>query len=251
MIREVLERLAEGEISVEEAEREVRLDAVEELEGSLLDLGREGRTGVPEAILGEGKEPEVLAEAAISMAEERGRSLSTRVSEEGFEEVKWQLPEGMELEWHAEARALVLGREGEEAPTRGIVDVVTGGSSDRPVAEEARVTAEFMGCETRRSYDVGVAGIHRLMPGMKEIAEEGTDAVIVAAGREGALPSVVAGLVDAPVVGLPTSNGYGYGGEGEAALLGMLQSCSVLSVVNVDAGYTAGAFAAQVAGEKE
>jgi len=247
MLRDVLERLADGEIDVETALREVRVGELEDVERSVLDVGREHRTGVPEAILGEGKDVQGFREAIVSMAEARGRALGTRVSEEQFEAVRKDIPDGFELEWHQVARALVLQRE--EPVAKGTVAVVTGGTSDEPVAEEARITAEFVGCETVRSYDVGVAGIHRLLPELKEMVEGGVDAVVVAAGREGALPTVVAGLVDSPVIGLPVSNGYGFGGEGEAALLGMLQSCSVLSVVNIDAGFTAGAFAAQVARE--
>lgn len=243
MLREVLENVRSGELDVEEAADRIKLDALERVEHSVLDVGREQRTGVPEAVLGEGKSVEEFREAFVSLAETRGRALATRVSEDQFDAVKGELD--MELEHHATARALVAERE--PPAERGAVGVVTGGTSDRPVAEEARVTAEFMGCTAVRSYDVGVAGIHRLLPELKEMKEQGVEAVVVAAGREGALPTVVAGLVDVPVIGLPTPNGYGLGGDGEAALMGMLQSCSVLAVVNIDAGYTAGAFAAQIA----
>lgn len=243
MLRDILEKVRSGEMDVDEAERQVKLDAVEKVEHSVLDVGREQRTGVPEAVLGEGKSVEEFREAFVSLAEARGRALGTRVAEEQFRAVRGELD--VELEYHATARALVA--EGEPPAERGTIGVITGGTSDRPVAEEARVTAEFMGCTALRSYDVGVAGIHRLLPELRKMLDEGVEAVVVAAGREGALPTVVAGLVDVPVIGLPTPNGYGLGGNGEAALLGMLQSCSVLAVVNIGAGYTAGAFAAQVA----
>ncbi|MBS1263934.1 MAG: N5-carboxyaminoimidazole ribonucleotide mutase [Methanonatronarchaeales archaeon] len=247
MLRRILQDLVEGEIDLDEAERLVRLDAIEEVEHSVLDIGREARTGLPEAVLGEGKSVESFAEATVTMAEARGRVLATRVSREQLEAARAEVPEGFDVEWHPTARALTL--QSEPAKGRGTVGVVTGGTSDENAAEEARVTADFLGCSTLSSYDVGVAGIHRLLPPLRDMVEEGVDAVVVAAGREGALPTFVAGLVDAPVIGLPTSNGYGYGGDGEAALMGMLQSCSVLAVVNIDAGFTAGAFAAQVARE--
>lgn len=241
MVRETLEKLVKGELDLAEAERALRMHALEDVEGSVLDIGRDLRTGVPEAVLGRGKDVESFVEAAVSMAESRGRCLATRVSEEQLEALRMEA-EG--VEWHPAAGAAVID---EDPPSvEGLVGILTGGTSDGPAAEEARVTAEFMGCETLESYDVGVAGIHRLLPPLKEMLGE-VDVLVVAAGREGALPSVVAGLADVPVIGLPTSNGYGFGGDGEAALMGMLQSCSVLSAVNIDAGFIAGAFAAQVA----
>jgi len=129
----------------------------------------------------------------------------------------------------------------------GRVGILTAGTADIPVAEEAKVTAEAMGCEVLIEYDVGVAGIHRLFPSLERMMT--ADALVVAAGREGTLPTVVAGLVDVPVIGLPVSTGYGAGGAGEAALLSMLQSCSVMTVVNIDAGFVAGAFAAKIASQ--
>ncbi len=126
--------------------------------------------------------------------------------------------------------------------------ILAAGTADIPVAEEAKVVAEEMGCTVVSEYDVGVAGIHRLFPCLEKMSD--VDAFVVAAGREGTLPAVVAGLVDAPVIGLPVSTGYGLGGNGLAALYSMLQSCSVLTVVNVDAGFVAGAFAAKIAKQK-
>ena len=129
--------------------------------------------------------------------------------------------------------------------TGGIVGVITAGTSDIRVADEARIIAEEMGCKVRTAYDVGVAGIHRLFPILNEMSD--CHALVVAAGREGTLPAVVAGLMDRPVIGVPVSTGYGFMGNGEAALASMLQSCSVLTVVNIDAGFVAGAFAARIA----
>ena len=123
--------------------------------------------------------------------------------------------------------------------------ILTAGTSDIPVAEEARAIAEELGAEVLSSYDAGVAGIHRLFPALEALKR--ADVFVVCAGREGTLPSVVAGLVDKPVIGVPVSTGYGYMGKGEAALASMLQSCAVITVVNIDAGFTAGAFAARTA----
>ena len=131
------------------------------------------------------------------------------------------------------------------AATGGVVGIITAGTSDIGVAEEAKVIAEEMGCRVCTAYDVGAAGIHRLFPALKALLD--AHVFIVAAGREGTLPAVVAGLVDRPVIGVPVSSGYGYMGQGRAALASMLQSCSVIAVVNIDSGFTAGAFAARIA----
>ena len=139
---------------------------------------------------------------------------------------------------------MVLRKE-ERGPARGKVGILAAGTADIPVAEEAKVVAEEMGCKVVSEYDVGVAGIHRLFPCLERMVD--VDSMVVAAGREGTLPAVVAGIVDAPVIGLPVSTGYGIGGNGVAALLSTLQSCSVLTVVNVDAGFMAGAYAAKIA----
>ncbi len=133
------------------------------------------------------------------------------------------------------------------AKTGGKIGVISAGTADIPVAEEAKVIAQEMGCSVTAIYDVGVAGIHRLFPELAKLAGAGVDAIVVAAGREGTLPAIVSGLVDVPVIGVPVSTGYGAGGKGDAALLSMLQSCSVLAVVNIDAGFVAGAFAARIA----
>ena len=152
---------------------------------------------------------------------------------------------GMESEYNKSARTLVLAGSPVKIQTGGIVGIITAGTSDIRVAEEARVIAEEMGCQAKTAYDVGVAGIHRLFPVLESMAD--CHSLVVAAGREGTLPAVVAGLMDRPVIGVPVSTGYGYMGNGEAALASMLQSCSVLTVVNIDAGFVAGAFAARIA----
>ncbi len=251
-LRDLLESYASGKISLDTALDEALNEA--QLLGcrpvgdvAKLDICRAERIGIPEAILAEGKDKGDLVKIAIAHLEETGMTIVTRVSKDqlsAFAEA--QLPEGARMEHNPRARTVVI-RLGEELqkPRRGRLGVLAAGTADIPVAEEARVVAEAMGCEVAAEYDVGVAGIHRLFPCLDKMMK--MDAFVVAAGREGTLPAVVAGLVDAPVIGLPVSTGYGLGGGGLAALLSMLQSCSVLTVVNVDAGFVAGAYAAKIA----
>lgn len=208
-----------------------------------LDLTREGRTGMPEVVLAEGKLDAHLVAITKTFTEAKGRCIVSRLVPERlgiFDGI------GYSARYHERGHVLVVSKPGHEtAPTGGRVLVLAAGTADIPVAEEARIMAEELGCETRFAYDVGVAGIHRLFPELD--AAEWADVVIVAAGREGALASVVAGLVDRPVIGLPVSVGYGMGGRGEAAMLSMLQACSPLLCVNIDAGVVAGMCAAQIA----
>jgi len=245
--RAVLERFARGEISLDEAAREVNLLSYREVgEMAKLDPRRVDRIGVPEAILAEGKGPSDLVAIALSFLEASRAVLITRVSPDQLAALREApLPAGAELRVEARAKAAVISKGWPPEPSGGKVGVLSAGTADIPVAEEARVTAEMMGCKTAVEYDVGVAGIHRLFPSLEKMHD--MDALVVAAGREGTLPAVVAGLMEAPVVGLPVSTGYGAGGGGEAALLSMLQSCSVMVVVNIDAGFVAGAFAAKIA----
>jgi hypothetical protein len=247
--RAVLERFARGEISLDEAAREVNLLSYREVgEMAKLDPRRVDRIGVPEAILAEGKGPSDLVAIALSFLEASRAVLITRVSPDQLAALREApLPAGAELREEARAKAAVISKGWPPEPSGGKVGILSAGTADIPVAEEARVTAEMMGCKTEVEYDVGVAGIHRLFPSLEKMRD--MDALVVAAGREGTLPAVVAGLMEAPVVGLPVSTGYGAGGGGEAALLSMLQSCSVMVVVNIDAGFVAGAFAAKIANQ--
>ncbi|MFB6284546.1 MAG: nickel pincer cofactor biosynthesis protein LarB [Halobacteria archaeon] len=241
-LREVLEEFKSGEVEMEEAVRAIEgFSRVGDF--AKLDGVREHRTGIPEAVLGEGKSPEQLRKIAADFLDTEGRVIVTRIGED----VRKELEElSTRSEWYDEAGTLVLHTESYESPSgEGELAVVTAGTSDVAVAQESVAVAREMGCEVDTFYDVGVAGVHRLLGVADQL--DGYDCVVVAAGREGALPTVVAGLVHAPVIGLPVSVGYGYGGGGEAALMGMLQSCSVISVVNVDAGFVAGAQAAQIA----
>ncbi|RLG52069.1 MAG: nickel pincer cofactor biosynthesis protein LarB [Thermoproteota archaeon] len=246
-MRRVLEKLARGELSVDEAERMIKALLLEEVSSlALLDLGREVRRGVPEIVLAEGKPPEATARIAKAILDRCGRVIVSRASREHMESVKEALGDA-EVEVHEAARILVARRTPIEK-TGGRVGVITAGTSDIPVAEEAKVVARELGCEVYTAYDVGVAGVHRVFKALRDMVENDVDVIVVAAGMEGALPSVVASMVDIPVIGLPTSVGYGIGGKGEAALKSMLQSCSLgVAVVNVDAGVAAGVIAAMIA----
>lgn len=243
-MHDILRALAEGELTVAEAEAELAGYATSE--AGRFDAARETRRGVPEAILAEGKSVDEMATMAASALETAGRAILTRVDADRRSAVVEAIDRDDATVARREGGTIVLhGAEFEPPALDATVGVVTAGTSDAPVADEAAVIAAEMGASVERIDDVGVAGVHRLFDHLDALRS--SDVLVVAAGREGALPTVVAGLVDTPVIGLPTSIGYGHGGEGEAALLGMLQSCSVLTTVNIDAGFVAGAQAGLIA----
>jgi len=246
-LKNLLRQYKNGNMSADdtaEAIEGLRLDRIGDL--ACIDLGRNVRCGMPEVVLAEGKDPAHVGPIAIRHAQVSGRCLVTRIGKEQATAIRRKAKkEGLFTEYHEAGRILVLAKGPASEKNGGIVAVITAGTSDIRVAEEARVIAGEMGCEVRTAYDVGAAGIHRLFPALKPLL--GAQVFVVCAGREGTLPAIVAGLVDKPVIGVPVSVGYGYMGGGRAALASMLQSCSVLSVVNIDAGFTAGAFAARVA----
>ncbi len=246
-LADTLKKLKNNEISLEEAERRLKITNFERLSNiARVDIHRSKRTGIPEAVIADCKTcDEVVSIARVHLKCE-GRAIITRSSDENYKTLKLLAEEiGMDIRWSKRAKIVVIGDPLER--TGGKVGVISAGTADIPVAEEARVIAEEMGCSVTTIYDVGVAGIHRLFPELTKLVEAGVDAIVVAAGREGTLPTIVSGLVDVPVIGVPVSTGYGAGGKGEAALLSMLQSCSVLTVVNIDAGFVAGAFASRIA----
>ena len=212
------------------------------------DLHRDNRKGVPEVLLAQGKRQNDVLSIARRFVDGTGRSIISRVDVDLILKLRAEFADCEVLE-HSPSRMVVIKRHGFYLPrTGGKIGVISAGTSDVPVAEEARILAEEMGCDAYPVYDVGVAGIHRLFDPLQGLREAGVDAVVVAAGMDGALPSVVAGLVDVPVIGLPTSVGYGLGGKGVAALMSMLQTCSPgLVVVNIDNGIGAGATAALIA----
>ncbi len=213
------------------------------------DYDRECRKGVPEIILTDTKTVSQSLAIAASFLARNERAILSRVSPDLREALEMEY--GREgFEWYPAARMAVLHAEGfAVAANGGRVGIISAGTSDQPAAQEAAVVCREMGCEVHVVHDVGVAGLHRLFgPLERFLDEEDVDVIIVAAGMDGALPSVVSGLVDVPVLGLPTSVGYGMGGKGEAALLAMLQTCSPgLAVVNIDNGVGAGVMAALIA----
>ena len=248
-MKKILQELINGNISVEKAEKMLKTMQIAELEDfAKLDAARDLRTGFPEAIFAEGKNDQDLVKIIKNCAK-RGRVLITRLEGDRYlkikEELKFLQDEGFKAEYNNKARILLI--KDREIEKQGKIGIITAGTSDIPVAEEARIVAEEAGCEVLTSYDVGVAGIHRLFSQIRRMLEEDVKALIVVAGMEGALPSVVAGLVDVPVIGVPTSVGYGVGAGGFAALNAMLQSCAPgIAVVNIDNGFGAAVFAATV-----
>ena len=249
-MREILEKVAKGLISVDEAERLLRVLTVEEI-GNMarIDVGREYRKGIPEVILAEGKDAGDLAQIAATMLRESGRAIISRAVSDQIHAIREALSDDTLAQVNDKARLMVIKKKNfVTKKTGGKIGILTGGTSDIPVAEEARVIAQEMGCDVITAYDVGVAGIHRLIPPLKEMIARDVDALVVVAGREGALPSVVAGIVDVPLIAVPTSIGYGLGEKGVSALMAMLQSCSLgLAIVNIDSGIAAGAVATLIA----
>lgn len=248
-LRRILEDHKKGKISIAEAEREVKLFSLSEIENiGVIDTNRENRTGVPEVIFGEGKSESEIISIAKKFIETRGRCIITRISGEEMKAISERL-EGLEIKKNERAGAIVIRKKGQKiTKTGGKVAILSAGTSDVARAEEAALISSELGCEVFTFYDIGVAGIHRLIPAIEGIITEDVDAVVVAAGMEGALPSVVAGLVDVPVIGLPISTGYGEGGRGRAALYSMLQSCSPgIATVNIDNGFGAGVVASIIA----
>ena len=250
VLREILGRLARNEISIDEAERLLRVTSITELaDMAKLDVNREIRKGFPEIILAEGKRTEDVARIALKMLESVGRVIVSRGNREHMDAVKDLIPEEADLNWNERAGMIVVKKKGFTIErTGGRIGVLTAGTSDIPIAEEVKVVAEEMGCEVFSAYDAGVAGLHRLFLPVKEMINWDVDVIVVIAGREGALPTVVAGLVDVPIIGVPTSIGYGYGGKGVSALMSMLQACSLgIAVVNIDGGVAGGTIAALIA----
>jgi NCAIR mutase (PurE)-related protein len=245
----ILKRFTRGEISIEEACKQLRLVSIKSLKDfARIDINRLDRTGIPEIIFAEGKSNDKVADIAMALVAERGFALISRVGDaEAITKHVREERGDFEIDYNESSRTMLVKKRGYEFKKRCKIGLIAAGTADLPVAEEARVVAEVCGCEVIKAYDVGIAGIHRLASPLEEIVRENVEAIIVVAGMEGALPSVVASLVNVPVIGVPTSVGYGVGGRGVAALLSMLQSCSPgLAVVNIDNGVGAATFAAKL-----
>ena len=234
-LRELLESVRGGVASIDQAVAQLRALPFEDLGFAKVDHHRAIRCGFPEVIYCEGKIPEQVAAIFERCAQSGGNLIATRASHEAYEAVS--AAHGR-AQYHETARAVTL-RQQEPVPCEGTIAIVAAGTSDLSVAEEAKVTAEIMDQQTAVFYDVGVAGIHRLLA--HSAALQAANVAVVVAGMEGALASVVGGLVDCPVIAVPTSIGYGASFGGLAALLGMLNSCAAgVTVVNIDNGFGAG-----------
>ena len=237
---QLLRAVEQGRLSVEEAARQLKAEPFSDLGYAKVDHHRRLRQGAGEVVYGAGKTPEQILGISRDLARDGRPVLITRLSQEAAEAVGAELP----LDYRPLPRLGVVGRL-PEADTKQKIVVATGGTSDIPVAEEAAVTAEFLGNPVERLYDVGVSGLHRLLSRLDLLLQ--ARAVVAVAGMEGALPSVIGGLVDCPVIAVPTSVGYGASFGGAAALLAMLNSCaSGVSVVNIDNGFGAGYLAAMI-----
>jgi len=240
-LKKILERVRAGRMKPDEALRRLRLLPYEDLGFAKVDNHRQLRRGFPEVIFGEGKSvPQIIAIMG-RVASKRQPVLVTRVAPDVYKKVRRRY---RRARYHEQARAITLEAPGRRKTRPGIL-VLAAGTSDLPVAEEAAVTAEILGNEVVRVYDVGIAGLHRLLDHKDELLK--ARVIIVVAGMEGALPSIVASLVDVPVIGVPTSVGYGTGIKGVAALMGMLNTCAAgLLVVNIDNGFGAGYAASNI-----
>ena len=239
-VRQLLEAVARGELQPDQALARLRDLPVGDLRFARVDLHRSLRHGVPEAVFCQGKSPEQVVAIVTRLAESHDNILATRAEPAVIEALRGS---GLPCDVHADARLVVVRPAVRDGV--GLIMVVSAGTSDSPVAEEAAVTAEAMGNRVERLYDCGVAGLHRLVPHLDRLNE--ANAIIAVAGMEGALPSVIGGLVDRPLIAVPTSVGYGASFGGVAALLAMLNSCAPgVSVVNIDNGYGAAAQANQI-----
>ena len=239
-LQRLLREVRAGRTPVADAVERLRSLPFEDLGFAKVDTHRELRTGFPEVIYCAGKTAEQVVRIAGRILKRHRVALATRCSYEMYAEVAEAFPQAA---YHDAARIMAIGKPNRPSPSARPVVVVSAGTADLPVAEEAAVTAEAMGCRVERIYDVGVAGLHRLLSHQEALGR--ARIIIVVAGMEGALASVVGGLVSAPVIAVPTSVGYGASFQGLAALLTMLNSCAAgVTVVNIDNGFGAGYFAA-------
>lgn len=256
-MKNILKDFKEGKITIDECENLLKVNNILEFEDiANFDESRKARTGFPEAVYAEGKEYEDILAIVKNYFKDKSKDDSylnnlilTRLSKDRADRLlsdcDYLIDKGFIFDYNKRAEILIIKTDVQSYDNPiGTVGIITAGTSDINVAEEARVIVEEGGCESYVCYDIGVAGIHRLIPKIAEMIEKDIDIIIVCAGMEGALPTVVAGLVDIPVIGVPTSVGYGVGKDGVVALNSMLQSCAPgIAVVNIDNGFGAAAFA--------
>ena len=253
-VHEILESLKSDKISVGDAERLLALYSIEQVEGfAKIDINRRSRHGIPEVVLAEAKQLDEIKKIAGRILEKSGYVIVSRIRDEDRQKIAAYAREdlGSGIEEGRNSSSVLLFREPIAAGGGGKVGIITAGTSDIGVAEEARLVCKAMNCACITSYDVGVAGLQRIFPVLKRMVREDVDCIIVAAGMEGALATLVSSMVGIPVIGVPTSVGYGYGQKGVAALASMLQSCALgLAVVNIDNGIAAGGIAANIANRR-
>ena len=248
-IQEILESLKAGKITINNAKKLLSLYSIEEIEGFVkIDINRRKRRGIPEVVFAETKELDEIKKIIKKTLEKTNSVIISRTKKKDYPKIlTFAKKLKVKIKTGKNSTSLLLFKK----PIKfygGKIGIMTAGTSDIGVAEESRLMCEAMNCKCITSYDVGVAGIQRMFPVLKEIIDEDVDCIIVAAGMEGALATLVSTLVDIPIIGIPTSVGYGYGEKGIAALASMLQSCSLgLSVVNIDNGIAAGGIAANIA----
>ncbi|MDD5960539.1 nickel pincer cofactor biosynthesis protein LarB [Methanobrevibacter wolinii] len=248
-MREILEDFQKGKLSINQCENLLKSNEIMELNNvAKLDINRKARTGFPEAILAETKDYDdlLLIINGFFKNSHDDKLLITRLSNERYlklkEDISYLKSDGLFLNYNKKAKILIIKKDNEKPKVNYNykVGIITAGTSDIPIAEESKVILEESGVSVLTSYDIGVAGIHRLFPNLAEMIKENVKILIVCAGMEGALPSVIAGLVDIPIIAVPTSIGYGVGQGGITALNAMLQSCAPgMSVVNIDNGFGA------------
>jgi len=251
-IKNILQKLLEKKISLNEAEKLLKANLIEEVgDIAKLDVFRKTRTGIPEVIFAQNKDPHLLIEIISGFLKTKKFAIISRYQDAQKNMILEEFSKNKDYSINInELGKIIVIKEVSFSFIKkgGIVGVITAGSSDIPIATEAKVIAEAMGCRVETSFDVGIAGIHRIFTPLSVMIKRGVHVIIVCAGMEGTLPGVVAALVDVPVIGVPISSGYGIGKKGEGALITMLQSCSPgLLVVNIDNGFGAGSSAAIIA----
>lgn len=240
-LKKILEQIQNGEISVEDAMSSLKSFPTDDIGFAKLDTHRSLRNGFPEVIFCKGKTDDQIVSIFQALTKSNNLIIGTLASEDTFKHIQKNISTAV---YHKQARIIQIGKT-PNPKTKKIITIVTGGTSDIPVAEEAAVTAETMGNKVVRLYDIGVAGIHRMLDNKKQL--DNSNVIIAVAGMEGALATVVSGLVACPVIGVPTSVGYGSSFEGLSALLSMLNSCAPgIAVVNIDNGFGAGYMASVI-----
>ncbi len=252
-LKAILNKFAQGHLSIDEVQKQISIHSIEYLRNNLaqLDMGREIRKGVPEVVFAEGKEYQDIVRIILRAIRKKEKVMVSRIRRDELSKLCKDLRKRnltLELGKYSTTILVSQGNHHQTTRTGAKIGILTAGTSDIGVAEEARLVAKAMGCDVIFRYDVGIAGIHRLFSPLEEMINKNVDAIVVVAGMEGALASIVSSIVDVPVIGVPTSIGYGFGSDGMAALASMLQSCTFgLAVVNIDNGIGAGAYAASIA----